>query len=131
MNDELKSILEADYGEYAITQCEAFELFVHTDPWRALRDLTAEDEYRASLNLRGDNAADLVELVYPDPCFVSPFWDYEPDYNNLNDDDLLLFVEGLLKPRAKQLRYHSGGDYGGFPTSLRTEDDAGNWTCDG
>ena len=33
----LKSII--DEGGSAISQCDAFALFVHTDPWRSLRDL--------------------------------------------------------------------------------------------
>ena len=84
-----------------LTQCDAFELFVHTDPWRALRDLTREDEARAYLNLRGEDAADQQRLVYPDPCFVAPFWNYKPDLAVPHIDDLLLFAEGVLKPRTK------------------------------
>ena len=67
-----------DYGS-SILQCDAFALFVETDPWRALRDLRQVDPLRASLTLRSDNPADSTPLVYPDVCFVTPFWKYQPE----------------------------------------------------
>ena len=69
-------ILERIIDEYgsSILQCDAFALFVQTDPWRALRDLRLVDPWRASLILRGDNRPDSTPLEYPDVCFTSPFW---------------------------------------------------------
>ena len=71
MHKILDSIID-EYGS-SLSQCDAFALFVHTDPWRALRDLRKVDPWRASFILRGDNSADSTPLEYPDDCFASPF----------------------------------------------------------
>ena len=131
-NEILQLIVEEDMAlDYpCISQCDAFELFVYTDKWRALRDLTILDPYRAYLNIRGDYSADSVALEYQDSCFVSPFWQYEPQADDVDQENLLLFAEGVLKPRAKQLRYHSGTDYG-FPDSWSYKNSDDDWECDG
>ena len=43
-------IWEAQGG---ISQCDAFDLFVHADPWRTLRDLMSVDPWRTNLDLVG------------------------------------------------------------------------------
>ena len=106
-NAILKSIVEE--GGSAISQCDAFELFVYTDAWRSLRDLLEVDEWRTSFNFRGDNIVYETELQYPDPCFAKPFWQYEPKERVDSEwENLFLFVEGVLRPRSKQLKYHLG-----------------------
>ena len=102
----LKSIIEE--GGSAISQCDAFELFVHTDPWNTLRDLLEEDPSRTSFKFRG--ALDRFDepLVYENICFTTPFWQYEPTERTDSEwENLFLFTEGVLRPRSKQLKYHS------------------------
>ena len=96
-----------------ITQCDAFELFVHADPWRALKELTEDDLFRADLKLRGIHSAYNEPAQYSDDCFFSPFWQFE---KSSTVGGHLLFQEGLLKPRVKQLMFHPGTGFT-FPTA--------------
>ena len=67
----LKSIVEE--GGSAISQCDAFELFVHTDPWNTLRDLLEEDPFRTTFKFRGTWNRFDQPLRYEDICFTTPF----------------------------------------------------------
>ena len=115
-NELLKEIFEDKELGPAITKCDAFELSAFVDPWRALRDLREADPLRAQLKLRGDRSASKIPLEYADACFTRAFSEFEP----ANDPEFatgvpvyygLLFSEGVIKPRVKQLLFHSGGNY--------------------
>ena len=100
----------------ALTQCDAFELFVHADKWRSLRDLLEVDPWRTSFNYRGDYKANTTPLLYPDVCFTTPFLQYEPQAaNEFEIDNLILFTNGVLRPRVKSLKFNTGL-YPDFPT---------------
>ena len=82
---------------------------MYTDAWRSLRDLITADPWRTSFNYRGDNKASMTPLLYPDACFASPFLSYEPKFQEEDEaSNLLLFTEGVLRPRLKQLAFYSG-----------------------
>ena len=101
-------------GPY-ITQCDAFELFVHADPWRTLKELTEADLFRADLKLRGIHSAYNEPQKYSDDCFFSPFLQFE---TSSTVGGHLLFQEGFLKPRVKQLMFHPGTGFA-LPTTYR------------
>jgi len=115
-NQLLKEIFEDKELGPVITKCDAFELSAFVDPWRALRDLREADPLRAQLKLRGDQSASKTPLEYADACYTRVFSEFEP----ANDPEFardvpilygLLFSEGVIKPRVKQLLFHSGENY--------------------
>ena len=109
-------ILDSQIGPN-ITQCDAFELFVLADPWRALKELTEDDPFRADLKLRGIHSAYNEPAQYSDDCFFSPFWQFE---TSSTVGGHLLFHEGLLKPRVKQLMFHPGTGWA-LPTTFNDQ----------
>ena len=92
---------------------------MYLDPWRALRDLRESDPLRGQLKLRGDNRAIKTPLEYPEACFTKVFSEFEPSpAANCTKENMILFSEGVVRPRVKHLLFHSGGNYS-LPTKYR------------
>ena len=79
---------------------------MHTDPWRALRDLYQADPYRNHMRLRFDNAESMIPQVYSDACFTLPFYGFNPKLSTFSSvdeerDSMMLFFDGVVRPRVK------------------------------